>query len=719
MRPPALVLALVAALSLGYEVALTRYFALAHYSEYGYWVISMAMAGFAASGVALSLGRRFFSDSKVAWLRWLPWAALGFGALGFYACTCNPFNALELQHPVLWKTQLLNIGLFYLSLFPFFFSCGLYVGLCFTSFGSQVGRLYAFDLVGAGLGALCSLLAMFFLPPWLYAPGRVSEYKPLSYALNTDQGHVVRSWASPRGAYHVVDAFTERLDLDLSNNAALLGVSETPAALGLYLDGSRLESLPKDGYGDGAWLKAALEAFPYVLRPRKVLLIGTRGGFKASALRAHGIEVTALESDPELFRQIPLDGLLLAQPLAFLRHASQRFDAIDIAGDYATQDPFALTTEMLRACNDALSDQGVLSVGVSVQELGAYGARLIATLQALFPPDRIALYRSAWSVRALVFKKPPSPQVLALLARFCDDRSFDVSYATGFPITGTQYNDLPSLGWEGAATDALKEEAARAFEGKPMAASEDFDLRPATLDRPFFFSTLRLSRLGQAFDHLSELPREELGLLVNLAVLAQALVLALLVLGLPVLAKGLRVPGLGRVALFFSCLGLGYFFFEITLIEKITPFLQDRAWAFSLVLCVMLVSSGLGSYKARSMRFAFLALALWCLCAYAFLDQLLFWIWSWPILPQAVVCAALIAPLGYALGMPFSLGLNALSGGREAGQAWAWGLNGAFSVIAPPLAYLGGRTYGYSAVAGAAVLVYFLAWISFPKTAAL
>ncbi len=41
----------------GIENALTRYFAVAKWSEYGYWIISIVMAGFALSGVVTALFR--------------------------------------------------------------------------------------------------------------------------------------------------------------------------------------------------------------------------------------------------------------------------------------------------------------------------------------------------------------------------------------------------------------------------------------------------------------------------------------------------------------------------------------------------------------------------------------------------------------------------------------------------------------------------------------
>ena len=55
--PRQLPLFLVSLASVGYEIALTRWFAIVSWSEYGYWVISITMVGIAASGVVLSLAK--------------------------------------------------------------------------------------------------------------------------------------------------------------------------------------------------------------------------------------------------------------------------------------------------------------------------------------------------------------------------------------------------------------------------------------------------------------------------------------------------------------------------------------------------------------------------------------------------------------------------------------------------------------------------------------
>ena len=71
---------------------------------------------------------------------------------------------------------------------------------------------------------------------------------------------------------------------------------------------------------------------------------------------------------------------------------------------------------------------------------------------------------------------------------------------------------------------------------------EQFNLSPITLDRPFFYAVLRLDRIGTILKRLEILPQAEVGALVNLAVLAQAVVIAALVLLVPLAAPN-RIAG--------------------------------------------------------------------------------------------------------------------------------------------------------------------------------
>src|SRR3954451_1764019 len=169
-RAALLPLFLVSLSAIGFEIALTRYFAVAKWSEYGYWVISIVMVGFALSGVVVALGRAAMVRHGAALLRWLPVALIPAAAAGYWAATANPFNPLQLQNAATYGPQLWNIGLYYLVLLPFFFLTGLYISLTFVLNGARVGLVYGYDLTGAGAGAAFVLTLMAVLDPFQLVP---------------------------------------------------------------------------------------------------------------------------------------------------------------------------------------------------------------------------------------------------------------------------------------------------------------------------------------------------------------------------------------------------------------------------------------------------------------------------------------------------------------------------------------------------------------------
>ena len=77
-----------------------------------------------------------------------------------------------------------------------------------------------------------------------------------------------------------------------------------------------------------------------------------------------------------------------------------------------------------------------------------------------------------------------------------------------------------------------------------------------------------------------------------------------------------------------------------------------------------------------------------------------------------LVVIVLVAPVSLALGLPFPLGLS--QAGTGGMLPWAWALNGAFSVVATPLANLIARDAGYSWVLICGAILYVVALITFP-----
>jgi hypothetical protein len=919
---------LVCLASIAFEIFLVRHFAITNWSEYGYWVISMAMAGYSVSGVVLCLFGKAFERRQGALFYALPTAMLLLCALGYAALGLIPFNPLELQNEVLFAGQLVNIGKYYLALFPFFFASGLYVGLSFLARQEDIPKIYMADLVGAGLGAAALLACLALVPPFLAPllllpplllaaltslPGgkpaakagfgalalaacalaafvvarhnnaAFSQYKPVSVAMNVEDNRVVAEVKSPRGYYMLLENYIERHDPDLSNNYELLGAGGPPPALGLYRDGERLAALPRELAYDTGYIKASLDCLPYLLRkPERVLLAGGRGGFRLrEALELGARKVDTVESDPVLHalllthepsappkgwsvrlplsdmppgeegdaggallpeqggdnastpaeaavqpapahheangtahgsvkapgrapgkapaKQAPQKGApqakkpaapaaklhpaqrpaqhpavpaaafaaghdaptghasapRLGSPLVLAGRAAKPYSLIDISPEFLDQgqaNKYVLTAEGIARLMRALDADGLLSLPMGIGELPVYALKAATTVRAGLllagiqdPSRNIIVLRSAFTVRILASRKPFSAADITAARAFAAERSFDTPYFPGIDTQKVEvFNDLPPVSFEsvtsdtlagdesGAARDALMDDLVAYLRDNrtDSSAFRFFNLAPSTQDRPFFHEILRLERIPEVLARIDLLPRQEIGYLVNIAVLGQAAAFALVVFLLP-LAKRRGLGGIstGRILSgfgYFVCLGLGFLFIEIVLIERLTFFLNDPAQAFALVLSAMLIASGLGS--AFSSRFvprprAGIRLACGCAATLAaalglLLPRLLDLALAWPDPAKAALAIAIAAPLGFFMGMPFPLALSTYRGATSPFIPWAWSVNGALSVVATPLANILAVSFGYTTVFAASLGLYALAALLAPDRAA-
>jgi hypothetical protein len=789
---------LVSLAAVGIETALTRYFSVASWSDYGYWVISIVMVGFAFSGVTLALARDAFAKRAAMVLAVMPALLVVSAALGYSFTILDPFNPLQLQNQVTYWPQLGNIALYYLALLPFFFLGGLFISLTFVCNASRIGRVYAADLTGAGIGSILVLGLMYLVSPFnlipallpvlalaaMFAPRYrkraaaaaglclifaealmflgpqpgISQYKPIYPPLHTPNARVLATIYSPRGDYMLLDDFTERVNTDISNDSGMMGYTDPPRSYGLYRDGIRIASLPMAGPATTGYAPGALDALPYALRPHaRTLLAGASGGFRIQEISALGAAgITALEPEPALYAALtrglgpspaflarPGVTILTASPVATAQ-ASGPYEIIDISGDFMDASPAninAFTAEAFSTYINALNPTGIVSIPVSIEDFPVYALRMLATVRAALaangvanPLAHIVVYRSAWNARILVSPTAFSPADITLIRKWCDDRSFDVSFYNGIDIAATRndlYNDLPAVSFDaGTITsygpdDSIADEAQQVLLGEPTVSTRAFNLSPVTIDRPFFYSVLRLSQLGILIARLQILPQSEIGALVNLAVLAQAVIIAAFVLLVPLLAPRVtqgrrRQTALLRPIIYFPALALGFLFIEIFCIEKASAFLNDRAAGFSLVLSFMLIFSGVGSFFSnrfapaphRGVWLACIVVTAWATLLLLALPAAMLAGDGLPYLLRCTLVIFAIAPVSVALGLPFPLGLGEVSEGSF--LPWAWGLNGAFSVVATPLANLIARNFGFHAVLAAAVFMYIVAATTFP-----
>ena len=136
------------------ELALTRVLSVANWYHFGFLVISTALLGFGVSGVTLSLWTQLREEIPLDYVLASVALLFGFVALAsFWLMQRIPFEPFRL---LLDRWQFVYILLYYLVLAAPFFCSGLAISLLLTRGGRDVNRLYAADLLGAGLG--CALV---------------------------------------------------------------------------------------------------------------------------------------------------------------------------------------------------------------------------------------------------------------------------------------------------------------------------------------------------------------------------------------------------------------------------------------------------------------------------------------------------------------------------------------------------------------------------------
>ena len=154
--------ALLSASALGYEILLTRLFAIVQWHHFAFMVISIALLGIGASGTfLLVLGDRI----RLSIGPFLALAALAFAVAApacYAAAERVPFNVLELPWSLRPFGWLFVIEL--LGAIPFFLAA-TGIGRALVVFGDRIPWVYAADLVGAGAGAIAAVGLLAWLPP--------------------------------------------------------------------------------------------------------------------------------------------------------------------------------------------------------------------------------------------------------------------------------------------------------------------------------------------------------------------------------------------------------------------------------------------------------------------------------------------------------------------------------------------------------------------------
>src|SRR5581483_10969515 len=196
-----------------------------------------------------------------------------------------------------------------------------------------------------------------------------------------------------------------------------------------------------------------------------------------------------------------------------------------------------------------------------------------------------------------------------------------------------------------------------------------------------------------------------------------SLIFAVLFIFLP-----LRFSRIGReegatalpLSAYFYCLGAGFIPLKLVFIQKFMQLIGSPLDTYSTVIFTMLLGAGIGS--AASERLGINSHKRWVFPFIAIIAVGLALVLLYPILAKmglalplggrVAVAALMIFPLGFFLGMPFPLGILAIERQPRGAIAWAWGMNGLFTVIGGLASVFASLEWGFNITTILALALY-------------
>jgi hypothetical protein len=416
------------------------------------------------------------------------------------------------------------------------------------------------------------------------------------------------------------------------------------------------------------------------------------------------------------------------EPRTFLQIDTSHYDLISLpvvgsfggsAGLYALHEQFLLTKEAFIEMWSRLKDGGSISITAWMDYPARQPLKLLATLVEVLeelkiqqPKNHIAAIRSWNTISFVMTKSALTEKEISGIRNFCKRMQFDPALLPGLlPEERTTIHQLQDSSF------FINMDKLFSAERKDLYASYDFNIIPATDNRPYFAQFIRwksLPHLAEYFGNRS-IPFFEIGYLLVVITLVQIAIISVVLILLPLFKLRWKGKNKFRVLLYFSGIGLGYMFVEMVFIQRFILYFGQPVYAASAVITSLLIFSGLGSYmsgyfvaKRKVMLMIFTAIVV-LLFIYSFTLT--------PVLQQTVhgrlplkllIVFLLIAPLAFCMGIPFPAGLLQVSQTNARIIPWAWGLNGCVSVISTALATIIAVEAGFTMVMLLAALAYCL-----------
>jgi hypothetical protein len=411
---------------------------------------------------------------------------------------------------------------------------------------------------------------------------------------------------------------------------------------------------------------------------------------------------------------------------SFVRRTPDRYDVIQAslvdtwaataAGAYTLTENTLYTVDAFNDYLDHLNDGGVLSITRWVYD----GLRLVSLAQAACEArgwsaaDRLAIVRQGQVATFLLKRSPFTTDELARVHDLARRMEFDVLYTPNIgPVQDESVDGTPTGDYARLIQTRDRAEFYRAY---PK------DIRPTTDDRPFFFHTTKLEHQFSVAFGKTMLFGNGLSALLTLLGISATLVLLFVVGPLVLTDRGTSRPrGWLLWLVYFGTLGAGFMLIEVSVLQRFVLLLGHPVYSLTVTLFSLLLGTGLGAAWSRrlddrSLRrtglAAVAAVAAIAVLVTVVLTPIVIWAIPFARSMRVLIAVALLLPMGVALGVPMPTGLRLLYASAPQMVPWAWGINGAMSVLGATLAIFIAMNWGFQVTLLAAACTYLLGTIA-------
>jgi hypothetical protein len=575
---------------------------------------------------------------------------------------------------------------------------------------------------------------------------RVSPYKDLPFALKYSGARLLDTRWNAFSRVDMIESPAVRFAPGLS----LTYLESLPGQRGVTVDGDGLNAITRAAPIEALrFLDYLPTALPYKLigEGSEVFLIDTSGGLPIlEALYHKTPSIKGAETNP-LVAELAngeYSGFIYekadirtGEGRAILKRSDAAYDLIHISvpsqtaaltGFLGLAEDYRFTVEAFIDYHARLKDGGFLSITRYLLPPARGELKLVSTiLEALEslgiedPASRLVVFRTLETFSIILKKGPFVDGEIKLVKDFLESRRFDlIHYPRMAPEEANLFNRFPEPVYYNLVSAMLDSGRRQmVFEGYL------FDITPSSDERPFFHHFFKLGNLTEVVEGVGGKWQILLegGYLLPF-VFAQALVASVVLIVLPLFRKERvdrtgAVRGHGPVLIYFFLVGVGFMFVEITLIQKFILFLEHPEFAFSAVVSILLVSSGVGSFLSqrikpeRGLMPAVAALIILLIPFIILVPPILKASLGMEMIYRVLLTALLISPVGILMGMPFPFAIRYLESvkGRYC-IPWAWAVNGCASVLGSVVSVMAAMAVGFNGVLVAAACAYLAAlWI--------